>query len=73
MPPQLKGAHQKFTDYVCSELASKSLKCLDDNKYDKEACQEAFEAYKDCKKREIEDRHLRRQEASATRNQQDRS
>lgn len=35
---------------------------LDDNKYNKDKCQEAFIAYKDCKKQEVATRYERRLE-----------
>lgn len=34
----------------CSVESLKSMKCLSDNNYDKSACQQQFDNYKECKK-----------------------
>ena len=33
--------------------ADRSYKCLDENNYDREKCQEYFQAYKECKKKMV--------------------
>src|SRR5262245_23702611 len=43
-----KGA-SKFYD-PCGPANQASMKCLDRNHYDKSKCQEAFDAYKECKR-----------------------
>ena len=39
----------KFYD-PCAEASANSMKCLDLNNYEKSKCQEAFDAYKECKR-----------------------
>ena len=43
-----KGS-SKFYD-PCGPASQASMKCLDKNNYDKSQCQEAFDAYKECKR-----------------------
>jgi cytochrome c oxidase assembly protein subunit 23 len=43
-----KGA-SKYYD-PCGPASQASMKCLDRNNYDKSKCQEAFDAYKECKR-----------------------
>lgn len=42
-------APSKFYD-PCGPASQASMKCLDRNNYDKSKCQEAFNAYKECKR-----------------------
>ncbi|KDN43918.1 hypothetical protein K437DRAFT_225307 [Tilletiaria anomala UBC 951] len=42
-------APSKFTD-PCAHAAKASMKCLEDNSYDRSKCTEMFENYKECKK-----------------------
>lgn len=49
-----KGLPNKWNDKAtnyCLEEAKASYKCLDKNNYNKSACEEYFEAYRQCKKR----------------------
>ncbi|EPQ26662.1 uncharacterized protein PFL1_05642 [Pseudozyma flocculosa PF-1] len=39
----------KFTD-PCAKAAKQSMKCLDDNNYDRTKCGEVFNQYRECKK-----------------------
>jgi hypothetical protein len=34
----------------CDRLGGESLKCLDENNYDKSRCKQAFENFKECKR-----------------------
>jgi cytochrome c oxidase assembly protein subunit 23 len=43
-----KGA-SKFYD-PCGPASQASMKCLDRNNYDRSKCQEAFDAYRECKR-----------------------
>jgi len=43
-----KGS-SKFYD-PCAHASQASMKCLDKNNYDRSKCQEAFDAYKECKR-----------------------
>ncbi|CAM6052175.1 unnamed protein product [Sphagnum compactum] len=45
---------QKLSDSICAPQYAASLKCLDDENYDKSKCQEFFDAYKECRKHERE-------------------
>lgn len=48
-----KSTPHKWTDRAvnyCLDQANASYKCLSDNGYDKEKCEEYFEAYRNCKK-----------------------
>ncbi|ORY87591.1 hypothetical protein BCR37DRAFT_390135 [Protomyces lactucae-debilis] len=40
----------------CEESSRASLKCLDKNAYDREACSDFFRAYRECKARWMEER-----------------
>ena len=45
--------YQKWTNSKtnpCLEQSKASMKCLDRNNYNKDKCQEYFDAYKECKK-----------------------
>ncbi|KAG8888238.1 Mitochondrial copper homeostasis protein [Tulasnella sp. 403] len=44
-----REAYTKFVD-PCAGASKASLKCLDQNNYNKSACTAYFEAYKECKK-----------------------
>jgi len=51
--PQRPGTPRKWTDRgvnFCLDEANASYKCLSDNGYDKDKCEEYFEAYRNCKK-----------------------
>ncbi|KAL3141115.1 hypothetical protein ABBQ38_003468 [Trebouxia sp. C0009 RCD-2024] len=63
MGKQTEGHAQKALDSPCANLYQASLKCLELNKYNADKCQDAFIAYKDCKKQEVATRLERRQEA----------
>jgi hypothetical protein len=39
----------------CSEASANSMKCLDQNNYEKSKCREAFDAYKECKRLWVHD------------------
>jgi cytochrome c oxidase assembly protein subunit 23 len=43
-----KGA-SKYYD-PCATASQASMRCLDRNNYDRSKCQEAFDAYKECKR-----------------------
>ncbi|KAI6154311.1 hypothetical protein EDD17DRAFT_1738299, partial [Pisolithus thermaeus] len=53
-----KDYHSKFTARTtyskhtdpCEDAAKASLKCMDRNQYDKDKCQDFFQAYRDCKR-----------------------
>ncbi|KAL4199631.1 hypothetical protein AMTRI_Chr03g52170 [Amborella trichopoda] len=45
----------RLEDSMCFPQYSASLKCLDDSNYDKSKCQDQFDAYKECKKKEWTD------------------
>ncbi|PWN42999.1 hypothetical protein IE81DRAFT_301304 [Ceraceosorus guamensis] len=51
----------KFTD-PCRRASALSMKCLEDNSYDKAKCAEAFQVYRDCKKTWVEQRRKDRRE-----------
>ncbi|WKA05298.1 hypothetical protein VitviT2T_023273 [Vitis vinifera] len=42
----------RFADNMCYQQYSASLKCLESNS-DKSKCQEQFDVYKECKKKEV--------------------
>ncbi|CAM8899461.1 unnamed protein product [Rhodiola kirilowii] len=54
-PPPYPSA-ARISDSECYPQYSASLKCLEDYSKDKSKCQEQFENYKECKKREREAR-----------------
>ncbi|PWN18820.1 hypothetical protein BCV69DRAFT_314381 [Microstroma glucosiphilum] len=43
-------APSKFSD-PCAHAAKASMKCMENNSYDRGKCTEAFEEYRECKKR----------------------
>ncbi|KAI5480824.1 protein of MTCP1 family [Pseudohyphozyma bogoriensis] len=43
-----RSAHSQFAD-PCEEARKQSMKCLDDNAYNKSKCTNFFQAYRDCK------------------------
>lgn len=45
----------KFTD-PCAHAAKLSMKCLDDNAYDRSKCGDVFNQYRECKKAWINQR-----------------
>ena len=50
---QRRGTSRKWNDRAvnyCLDEANASYKCLSDNSYDKNKCEEYFEAYRNCKK-----------------------
>jgi len=49
----------------CQAAAERSLKCLHRNQGDREFCADYFQAYRDCKKRWIEERKEEKRKASA--------
>ncbi|KAL9257176.1 hypothetical protein AKJ16_DCAP16121 [Drosera capensis] len=46
----------KFSDSSCYPQYTASLKCLEQHNTDKSKCQEQFDLYKECKKKEREAR-----------------
>ncbi|CAL5228849.1 g12056 [Coccomyxa viridis] len=62
---QKTGRAQKLTEDTCGAAYSRSLACLDRNGYDKSKCEDVFDLYIQCKKRETETRLERRQEKAA--------
>ncbi|GAA6007779.1 hypothetical protein JCM10207_004871 [Rhodosporidiobolus poonsookiae] len=50
-----RKAHTDFAD-PCALAREQSMKCLDDNAYDKGKCTAFFQAYRDCKKTWINQR-----------------
>ena len=40
----------RFDAAECDELGKASIRCLEAHGYDRGACQEAFSAYRECKK-----------------------
>lgn len=60
---QTKNGRQKASEAPCSTESKISMKCLDKHNYEKEKCQQEFEAYKECKKLETQTRAQRREEA----------
>ncbi|KAK9833936.1 hypothetical protein WJX74_010249 [Apatococcus lobatus] len=50
----------KILEAPCGDLYTKSLDCLANNHFKKEKCQDAFEAYKACKRQEVQTRLERR-------------
>ncbi|KAI3424773.1 hypothetical protein D9Q98_008161 [Chlorella vulgaris] len=54
MSHQEEGTTRRISDSSCSNAYAFSLKCLDENAYDKSKCKDAFEAYKKCKKEQFE-------------------
>lgn len=60
MSLQTDGTTRKISEGPCNDAYTASLKCLDQNKYNKAACKEAFDTYKKCKKDQFEaDRQAR--------------
>ncbi|KAF3906157.1 hypothetical protein ABW20_dc0100637 [Dactylellina cionopaga] len=55
---EAKGS-SKFFD-PCQDAANRSLKCLRRNMGDREMCTDYFQAYRDCKKKWIEERQAER-------------
>ncbi|KAL5560635.1 hypothetical protein UlMin_036846 [Ulmus minor] len=53
-PPYPSAA--RISDSPCFPQYSASLKCLEENHLDKSKCQEHFDIYKECKKKEREAR-----------------
>ncbi|GAC74396.1 uncharacterized conserved protein [Moesziomyces antarcticus T-34] len=49
----------KYTD-PCAHAAKLSMKCLDDNAYDRSKCADAFNQYRECKKAWINQRRTDR-------------
>ena len=56
---------KKYTDENdCLSLSQESLKCLEKNQVHRNRCQPYFEAYKECKKKQTEERKRKNFEAS---------
>ncbi len=56
---------KKYTDENdCLALSQQSLKCLERNQEHRGRCQPYFDAYKECKKRQTEERKKKNFEAS---------
>ncbi|KAI5647538.1 hypothetical protein M9H77_33543 [Catharanthus roseus] len=53
-PPYASAA--RFADSMCYAHYTASLKCLEEFNSDKSKCQEHFDVYKECKKKEREAR-----------------
>ncbi|KIO15647.1 hypothetical protein M407DRAFT_243695 [Tulasnella calospora MUT 4182] len=55
---------QAYTQFVdpCAGASKASMKCLDQNNYNKAACSAYFEAYKECKKAWMEQRRKDRRD-----------
>ncbi|KAK6361918.1 hypothetical protein TWF730_005626 [Orbilia blumenaviensis] len=51
--------YSKFYD-PCQDAANRSLKCLRRNMGDREMCTDYFQAYRDCKKKWVEERKSER-------------
>ncbi|KAI6117434.1 cysteine alpha-hairpin motif superfamily [Pisolithus croceorrhizus] len=66
-----KDYHSKFTARTtyskhtdpCEDAAKASLKCMDRNQYDKDKCQDFFQAYRDCKRAWTRDGTIEGQDA----------
>ncbi|KAK9089128.1 hypothetical protein Scep_028210 [Stephania cephalantha] len=54
----------RLSDSLCYPQYTASLKCLEDYKLDKSKCQEQFDVYKECKKKEREARLERNKKRS---------
>ncbi|KAK9898824.1 hypothetical protein P389DRAFT_193844 [Cystobasidium minutum MCA 4210] len=50
-----QAAHTKFTD-PCEVPRQQSMKCLDKNNYNRDACTEFFRNYRECKKTWLDQR-----------------
>lgn len=59
-PTESAGDAGKLSLAPCNAEYTASLKCLDRNRYDKEACAAYFDAYKECRKQEVASRLERR-------------
>ncbi|CAL8470874.1 g10416 [Coccomyxa elongata] len=57
---QTERRANKISEDMCASYYTASLKCLEKSGYDKSKCQQAFDEYVDCKKRESESRLQRR-------------
>ncbi|KAA8896773.1 hypothetical protein FN846DRAFT_816951 [Sphaerosporella brunnea] len=55
--------HSEYFD-PCQEAADRSLRCLHRNPGDKEFCNDYFQAYRDCKKRWIEEQREEKRKAT---------
>ncbi|KAM0746054.1 hypothetical protein T439DRAFT_360633 [Meredithblackwellia eburnea MCA 4105] len=54
-----REAISKFAD-PCETARKESMKCLDDNSYQKSKCTDFFQAYRDCKKDWLDQRRADR-------------
>ncbi|KAM6494441.1 hypothetical protein JOM56_010802 [Amanita muscaria] len=63
---QFDGKHvaSKFID-PCVAASEASMECLNRNNYDRDACLDYFQAYRDCKKAWIQQRKADRQAGRA--------
>lgn len=50
-----RAAHSKFVD-PCENARKESMKCLDVNNYNRDACSEFFKSYRECKRRWLDQR-----------------
>ncbi|XP_077244877.1 cox19 family protein (CHCH motif) [Tasmannia lanceolata] len=62
-PPPYPSA-ARLSDSLCYPQYSASLKCLEEYKSDKGKCQDQFDLYKECKKKEREARLERNRKRS---------
>lgn len=65
MKNKMADGLRRFTDKrtnPCMEESKASMKCLDENNYDKGRCKMYFEAYKECKKAWNERKATRRRQ-----------
>ena len=58
------GLKRVTEDNDCQEMAAESYKCLENNPGRKQNCNKFFKAYKDCKKRQTEERKRRNLKAT---------
>lgn len=50
------NAHRFFDGFPCSEAMEASYKCLTENNFDHSKCEDYFSAYKECKKRWLQEK-----------------
>ncbi|KAG6332519.1 hypothetical protein ID866_6569 [Astraeus odoratus] len=60
-----RTTYSKHTD-PCEEAAKASLTCMDQNEYNKDKCQDFFQAYRDCKRAWLDQRWHDRRAGRAT-------
>merc|ERR1712093_491847 len=50
-----RAAHTKFVD-PCEDARKESMRCLDKNNYNRDACTDFFKSYRECKKKWLNQR-----------------